>query len=49
MIKKCPKCRSSKFTSNEKGEWGCSKCPYVWRPNNLIELELIKSEQEVKK
>jgi len=42
LIKKCPSCRSTTVTQNDKGEWACHKCPYVWKP-----ITTIKSTQEV--
>lgn len=29
MKKKCPKCNSTKYTKNEKGESHCKNCGYI--------------------
>jgi len=35
MVTKCPVCRSSKITTNEKGEIGCKNCNYLWKPSKI--------------
>jgi len=46
LMLKCPNCRSSKMTENEKGEKSCKNCTYLWKPNTLIKLQ--KNQKEVK-
>ena len=44
MVTKCPVCRSSKITTNEKGEISCKNCNYLWKPSKIN-----TTEKEVKK